>query len=710
MLTPAQAQLLRLPRAAKVFLEGPAGGGKTTAGVQRLLDLLASGIPGETVLLLAPQRTLATPYLDALNAPEVGAGGVVNALTVGGLAQRLVELFWPLAAEAGGFARPDEPPTFLTLETAQYYLARLVDPLLQEGYFDAVTIPRHRLYSQILDNLNKAAVVGFDVGEIGARLKAAWVGELAQGRVYDDAQDCATRFRAFCLANNLLDFSLQLDLFRQHLWPLPAARNYLTHAYRHLIYENVEEDTPLAHDLLRAWLPEFDSALLIYDREAGYRRFLGADPQTGYALKAQCDTYLVFEASLVSGPGVQALAAGLAHSLAPAEPTVVPGGLLEPAAAAAPVAGAALVEALTFAPHRFFPQMLDWAAEQIADLVHNQGLPPGEIAVLAPFLSDALRFALSERLQRLEVPVRSHRPSRALREEPAAQCLLTLAALAHPQWGLRPSPFDVAYALLLALEGLDLVRAQLLVEIVYRSQGGAPLLQPFERLKAEAQERITYVLGARYEGLREWLSAYAARPAEPLDIFFSRLFGELLSQPGYGFHRDYTAGGAAANLVESAHKFRRAALSETPDEQGREYLALVQEGVVAAQYLRVWQLQTEDAVFLAPAYTFLMNNRPVDVQFWLDVGGRGWSERLYQPLTQPYVLSREWAESELLKWTDAEEYAVAQAALYRLALGLLRRCRRRVYLGLSELGEQGYEQSGPLLKAFQATLQRVEKS
>ena len=35
-----------------------------------------------------------------------------------------------------------------------------------------------------------------------------------------------------------------------------------------------------------------------------------------------------------------------------------------------------------------------------------------------------------------------------------------------------------------------------------------------------------------------------------------------------------------------------------------------------------------------------MSNRPVDYQFWLDVGGRGWFERLYQPLTHPYVLSR----------------------------------------------------------------------
>ena len=60
--------------------------------------------------------------------------------------------------------------------------------------------------------------------------------------------------------------------------------------------------------------------------------------------------------------------------------------------------------------------------------------------MLAPFLSDALRFSLIERLAAgWTSPARSHRPSRSLREEPATQCLLTLAALAHPQWGICPS-------------------------------------------------------------------------------------------------------------------------------------------------------------------------------------------------------------------------------------------------------------------------------
>jgi hypothetical protein len=312
------------------------------------------------------------------------------------------------------------------------------------------------------------------------------------------------------------------------------------------------------------------------------------------------------------------------------------------------------------------------------------------------------------RLEALGIPSRSHRPSRSLREEPAAQCLLTLAMLAYPEWGYAPSPFDVAYALLQTIDEIDLVRAQLLAKIVYRVKDGLPQLSPFDIIRPEMQERITYRLGQRYQQLYEWLmSSQAGGPVE-LDIFLSRLFGEILSQPGFGFHSDYTAAQVTANLIESIQKFRWVT-GEILEEQGiplgKEYLHMVQEGVIAAQYLYNWQTEATDAVLLAPAYTFLMSNRPVEVQFWLDSGSRGWSERLYQPLTHPYVLSRNWPQGRI--WNDTDEVKTSIDTLDRLASGLLRRCRGRVYLGLSELGEQGYEQRGPLLHAIQRVLRQI---
>ncbi|MBM3126899.1 MAG: hypothetical protein FJZ87_17825, partial [Chloroflexi bacterium] len=243
-LSPLQRQIAEAPLNAKIFVRGLAGTGKTTAGVERLRYLLVQGVPADSILMLSPQRTLQDPYWELLTAPERIAGGEVTTVTIGGLARRMCDLFWPMAAESAGFGNPGLPPVFLTLETAQYYMAFLVRPLLDKGYFETITMDRNRLYSQILDNLNKAAVVGFPHTEIGSRLNAAWFGDPSRRRVYTDAQECATQFRTYCLEHNLLDFSLQLEVFTNHLWKRIEVRDYLIRTYRHLVYDNIEEDTP----------------------------------------------------------------------------------------------------------------------------------------------------------------------------------------------------------------------------------------------------------------------------------------------------------------------------------------------------------------------------------------------------------------------------------------------------------------------------------
>ncbi len=351
--------------------------------------------------------------------------------------------------------------------------------------------------------------------------------------------------------------------------------------------------------------------------------------------------------------------------------------------------------------HRFYPQMIDWAVDEIEKLVTNEGIPPGGIAVLAPFVSDALRFSLQSRLEERGIPSTTHRPSRALNAEPAARALLTLAALAHPTWQLYPQPTDITLTFSVAIAGLDPVRAHLLSQVAYGTQGNrAGELATFAGLKGAVQGRITYALGERYERLRGWLYDYRAETEfTPLDQFFARLFGELLSQPGFGFHEDVDGARVANQLVVSARNFRWA-VEETESNPvarvaiGKAYVELVNGGALGALFVPGWEEQ-EDVVFIAPAYTYLMRNRPVDVQFWLDVGATGWWERLYQPLTHPYVLSQQWPANAV--WSDLDEFQRRQEMLRRLLIGLIRRTRREIYLGLSDYGENGMEQRGPLL-------------
>jgi len=693
-LTAAQAELVALPVKGTICLTGQPGTGKTTVSVARLQGMLAAGIPGESILVLLPQRTLAEPYQRMLRDEVRPPGGEVDVLTLGGLARRMVQLYWPMIAADAGFASPDSPPTFLTMELAQYFMAEIVGPMLDSNpeMFTSITIQQHRLFSQILDNLNKAAVVGFDHRSLGARLQAAWTGESSQLHIYADAQACAEAFRQACYARNLLDYSLQIELFRDFIWPLPLFQTHLRTHYRHIIADNLEEDTPVTHHLLLEWLPLLDSAWLTMDEGGGYRRFLGADPESADRLRLACETRVVLHEPLNPSDDFRALAATLSQALgAPAEQ--VPG---DPR------------RILTHASHRFQPEMLDWIVAQAEALVSEKGIPPGEIAVLSPFLSDALRFSLQERFRKVGLPTRSHRPSRALCEEPATRCLLTLSRLAHPQWGVAPSAEAMVLMLMMAVDGLDLVRAQLLVAELYRVEARIGRMAAFEEAPTELRGRVTYTLGEKWDALRNWLLDYESDSPAAFDIFLSRLFGELLSQPGFGFHDDFDAGAVTANVIESVQKFRWVVgrfLDEQGKNLGREYLHLVQEGLVAAQYVRNWEEEDENAVLLSPAFTFLMRNKAVDYQFWLNIGSRGWSERLYQPLTHPYVLSRSWPQGAA--WKDENEVEASLAVVRTLSVGLIQRCRKGIYLGMSDIGERGYEQRGALLQAMQQVFIRT---
>lgn len=684
-MTSEQSAIVGLPLDGRVFLSGRAGAGKTTAAVVRLQRMLDEGVPADSILVMTPQRFLQEPYTISLE-QNPHAGGIVTFATLGGLARRMTELFWPLAVEAAGFAQPDDPPTFLTLETAQYYMAHIARPLLDQGYFESITIDRNRLYQQLLDNLNKAALIGFPYADVSARLDAAFIGDPAQRLVYAQMQESINLFRAYCLENNLLDFSLQLEVFTDILWPQEAVRGHLLNTYRHLIYDNVEEDAPRAHDLVSEWLPQMRSALILYDEGGGYRTFLGADPGTAWELSGLCDERFIFDQSLVMSPAVENLNAGLASIISP--PAVVP---LPPVDS----------DALRDLSSHFIPELLDKVADKTAALV-KQGMPPSEIVILAPYLSDSLRFSVMNRLEARGVPWRTHRPSRSLKDEAAAHALLTLAALAHPDWGFKPPVFDMAYALMESLEGLDLVRAHLLTKIVYRPNDLS--LSPFEVIKPDVQERITYSVGERYSQLREWILAYREGNPLLLDHFLRKLFGEVLSQHGFRFHERLDAIRVASSLVESTRSFRQATdtILTDPRDLGVEYVGMLQDGVLAAQYLEGWQVTQKEAVLIAPAYTFLMMNHPASVQFWLDAGSTAWYERLSQPVTHPYVLSRSWPKDKV--WTDADEVEAARASMLRLVTGLLHRCRSRLYLCLSELGEAGYEQRGDLLRVFQRLL------
>jgi hypothetical protein len=293
-------------------------------------------------------------------------------------------------------------------------------------------------------------------------------------------------------------------------------------------------------------------------------------------------------------------------------------------------------------------------------------------------------------------------------EEPAVKAVLTLAKLAHPQWELPVSHYELRDALMLALPGLDILRADLIAQTLYSPRAQSEGLRSFDALtNASMQERISFAYGRKLESLREWLEDYKNIDPLPLDIFISRLFGEILSQKSFGLFADFDAAEHIAQLIASIQSFRQfltTTFGMDAVSAGLEFIRVVESGLLPAAFMSRRE-PPEDAVLIAPAHSFLMENRPVAVQFWLDIGSLGWWERLSQPLTNPYILRREWQSGTA--WTYTQNFDANQQHLQRVVAGLLNRCRGQVVVSSVQVNERGSEQRGPLLQALQTLRKRA---
>jgi hypothetical protein len=247
----------------------------------------------------------------------------------------------------------------LNVEAAQYYFQQAVEPLLKQGYFDPnvvpVAMPWPRLIVQMLDDLNKAAMMGLPHTEVGQRLAQSLAAEAGNRVALEHAQICINRFREFCLARNLLDFSLRVETFYQHLWPVNGVRQFMINSYRHLIVDNLEEDNAFSHAVLSEWLPRTESALLINDEDAGFRILLGANWRTAQKLAELADETLRFSEARVAPAPMRQFGEHLSGILQGKRADKLP-----PLGPEMP---------FTFEQRRFYPQMVEGVADRVARLI-----------------------------------------------------------------------------------------------------------------------------------------------------------------------------------------------------------------------------------------------------------------------------------------------------------------------------------------------------
>lgn len=675
---------------AKFFIFGDSNSGKIKTALFWIKELLDNGTPQADILLVTPQKSYQKPYKKFFEY-ELQLPFDIQSATLSGLSRRYLDVYWPLVLGDQRYPFTPQPPTFLTLETAQYFMMSIVKEKLNQGKFVNILLDPNRLTSQLLDNLNKSAMVGFDPSVIDQKLSNAWSGDKKYLLAYADMQETILEFRKLCFNKTLIDFSLQLELFYQVLWQNQLFKEKFTDSHQHLIVDHVEEDVPITHDLLLDWIPNTKSSFVIYNTDGGYRTMLGADPLSAKRVYNVCEERFHFETSIINN-------ATIAEIRSKAIELVDEN--IKPEFSADFEIG--FNEHFSILYSKYFPGLIELVADEIVKLIKVENVLPSEIAVLAPYVNDTLILALGERLEQRGLLFSSLRPSRTIIDNPHIRALLTVAKLCYPGIGITVSRDEFSKALFVLIDGMDLIRASLLAEIVLRANNE---LSEFSKINEKMRDRIMPQNGSSYERLRQWIENQKLHEPQPLDILIRKSFGELFSTNGFTLSQPSIETGKVADLIESTRKFRSVVSNRADDEfqnftwLAKEYLLWIENGMLSGVHGNQTAMIYEDELTLMPATTFVMAGKSVQAQFWIDIGSQGWFERVDQPLTHPFVLSRNWPDGK--KWTDTDEFNNNKASLEKIFKGLLGLASDKVYFCYSQYGESGFEQNGMLLRVIQ---------
>ncbi len=694
--TQEQKALINAAPAERIWLTGKAGCGKTSAAAGRVLSLLENAETWPQVLVFTPGRNYSTPYRDLVS--KDGLRPAV--ISYNSFVQNSLRLFWPLIAGNTEFGRRKNYPMFLTIEAAQIIMARLIEPKLDAGYFSGLTASRSRVFNQVMLALHKCAAAMIPFESYADIMKESWGGDGALLPVFDQTQECGKLFRDTCLRNNLLDYSLQLEVFNRHLLPHPVFRDWMSGQKFHLVFDNIEEEVPSAHHFVRELSDSFSSMLLISDTNGGYRGFLGADPVSAEQLRDLCGVSAELDYSFVSSDPVQAMEQVIA------DPKLGSSELPDSPRSA-----------FSFASGHHYPEMIKKAVNDVAGLIRLQGVAPKNIVILAPLVSDVLYTEMERGLREQGIKVYLHRPSRPLLNEPVTRSLLTLCQLVMPIPGTQVRMLDIVQMAQCFIEGLDPMRGQLIVGGMFRERkrdDPDPIeydIRPFSSLSEEKQKRIPEFIAVRFEILRKWIESERKNKALSPERIVSEFFRDVLVREGFLTDQETNLG--VSKVVDSMMKYRDV-LDYLGSGAGHgdfkpgweDYFRLVGLGMVNAKYYEELYAQPDDSVLISLTSAFLSMNRFADYQIWLNVGAPRWWERFYGELTNDAVLSRNWIADK--KWDVLTASAYNDAHMTRQVRGLLCRCGKQVKAYASELSETGMEQKSKLLIQFSSLARRFK--
>ncbi len=564
----------------------------------------------------------------------------------------------------------------------------------------------YRLVRQTLDLMQLAGASGVPTEDISVILHQGLSGldfsQKNQSYLWQRMGELLELWREWCLARGLLSYGLIYELYWRYLLPNPQYQAHLQRRYRAIFADDVDDYPAIARDLFELILDWGAFAVFTYNPDGKIRLGLNADPDylEGLAMRCQREQ---------SSFAVDNLATEFADTAV--ELVTETAYLVE---APDPIQSLQTISRA---------ELLRQTAEIIIDGVHNRGIQPSEIAIIAPGLDEIARYSLIEILTAKGISITPLNEQRPIISSPLVRSLLTLLGLVYADLGRLVDRDAIAEMLTVfsqkpqsgkLIADIDPVRAGLIADYCYHVDPEHPYLTSVEAFPR--WDRLGHQATTAYQVIVDWIEASKARLkqsfftptillSEAIDYFFSN--GAYLSSDRLAVLRE---------LMETAQHFwevdRRLRQNEpsfqTQAATVAQFIQLLRRGTITANPRPIRQFTPQvGAVTLATIFQYRSLRTSHRWQFWLDASSPLWSQGGAATLFAAPLFLKQWTGRT---WMPEDEYEMDNRRLQRILRDILARAESQIFLCHSDLGVNGTEQAGALLPLVHATRQYVAEA
>ncbi|MBP3284750.1 MAG: hypothetical protein J6M02_04560 [Clostridia bacterium] len=661
----------------KKIICGGTGTGKTSFLMKEYERLIRDErVPSERILVLLMNRNQS---LNWRRENSLGVSGRILRTSFFGFVQEEISKFYPIllknVPEIKSFS---VEPVFLTFESSQFLLSMLIEQRRNGNlaFYDLV-MTDSKLAIDISSNFVKAAAAALSYQDIGKRLYSALEVKSEEKRaVFEEADKIIEAYRKRCLECGVMDFAMAVDFYRTVLLQDETYRRSLKKRFDYLLVDNLEEAVPMQVDLIDLLSDVLKGCILSYNPDGGYGGLFGGNK--AYAEQVLFPKFVLENAENESFTCEKAMVE-FSDMLFDGIQSGKAIGKVSPE-----------VQFIRMPEVTLRSDMLANVAEYIKGLV-TSGYREKDISLVSTYADLVTEYVLESHLLKSGIKLNNISRKNRFIDNKFVYALITLGYLCHPQEDLVPTKDDVRAFISMVLD-VDPIRSSVLADIVCAQN---PFAEFPEVTKWDIVHRIGYKNVKKYNFIRNWINEYRAGVPMEIDLFFQKVFTEILLTYGAS-EQDIID---IKRLIDSAYNFKKTVSKFHSVDVNRGFLKMIRNNVKSAE--SIFELEErgeETGIVLATPMSYLSNSLSAKVIILIGFSSDHWLPRCAREISNPFVLTKTWRDGEIYSEEIEEQNQRENMAI--LMRGLLQRTGEKFVTFESRYSGDGFENDGILPKLF----------